>query len=53
VIEVQRSRVIKKPTIIRGIEGKPRAVYGNVPNEGLIDNPPRGTVEVVLSTATA
>ena len=35
-------------TIIRSIEtGKPRVVYGNVPNEGLIDNLPAGcTVEV-------
>ena len=36
------------PTIIRSIEsGKPRVVYGNVANEGLIDNLPAGcTVEV-------
>jgi alpha-galactosidase len=35
-------------TIIRSIEsGKPRVIYGNVPNEGLIDNLPAGcTVEV-------
>jgi alpha-galactosidase len=35
-------------TIIRSIEtGKPRVVYGNVPNNGLIDNLPEGcTVEV-------
>jgi alpha-galactosidase len=35
-------------TIIRSIEtGKPRVIYGNVPNEGLIDDLPRGcTVEV-------
>jgi alpha-galactosidase len=35
-------------TIIRSIEtGKPRVVYGNVPNRGLIDNLPDGcTVEV-------
>jgi alpha-galactosidase len=35
-------------TIIRSIEtGKPRVVYGNVPNAGLIDNLPAGcTVEV-------
>ncbi len=35
-------------TIIRSIEtGKPRVVYGNVANEGLIDDLPRGcTVEV-------
>jgi alpha-galactosidase len=35
-------------TIIRSIEtGKPRVVYGNVPNEGLIDDLPAGcTVEV-------
>jgi alpha-galactosidase len=35
-------------TIIRSIEtGKPRVVYGNVANDGLIDNLPRGcTVEV-------
>ncbi|HEY3834288.1 MAG TPA: alpha-glucosidase/alpha-galactosidase [Acidimicrobiia bacterium] len=36
------------PTIIRSIEtGKPRVVYGNVANEGLIDDLPGGcTVEV-------
>jgi alpha-galactosidase len=35
-------------TIIRSIEtGKPRVIYGNVPNDGLIDNlPPGCTVEV-------
>jgi len=35
-------------TIIRSIEtGKPRVVYGNVPNDGLIDDLPTGcTVEV-------
>ena len=35
-------------TIIRSIEtGKPRVVYGNVPNDGLIDDLPAGcTVEV-------
>jgi alpha-galactosidase len=35
-------------TIIRSIEtGKPRVIYGNVPNEGLIDDLPAGcTVEV-------
>jgi alpha-galactosidase len=35
-------------TIIRSIEtGKPRVIYGNVPNDGLIDDLPRGcTVEV-------
>ena len=46
-IEVQRSFEYAS-TIIRSIEtGKPRVVYGNVPNEGLIDNLPAGcTVEV-------
>ena len=35
-------------TIIRSIEtGKPRVIYGNVPNDGLIDDLPHGcTVEV-------
>ncbi len=35
-------------TIIRSIEtGKPRVIYGNVPNDGLIENLPEGcTVEV-------
>jgi alpha-galactosidase len=35
-------------TIIRSIEtGKPRVIYGNVPNDGLIEDLPRGcTVEV-------
>jgi alpha-galactosidase len=46
-IEVQRSFEYAS-TIIRSIEtGKPRVVYGNLPNEGLIDNLPAGcTVEV-------
>ena len=46
-IEVQRSYEYA-PTIIRSIEtGKPRVVYGNVANEGLISNLPAGcTVEV-------
>ncbi len=46
-IEVQRSFEYAS-TIIRSIEtGKPRVVYGNVPNEGLIDDLPAGcTVEV-------
>ncbi|MDQ1510540.1 MAG: alpha-galactosidase [Actinomycetota bacterium] len=46
-IEVQRSYEYAS-TIIRSIEtGKPRVVYGNVPNEGLIDDLPAGcTVEV-------
>ena len=46
-IEVQRSFEYAS-TIIRSIEtGKPRVVYGNVPNDGLIDDLPAGcTVEV-------
>lgn len=46
-VEVQRSYEYAS-TIIRSIEtGKPRVVYGNVPNEGLIDDLPAGcTVEV-------
>jgi alpha-galactosidase len=46
-IEVQRSYEYAS-TIIRSIEtGKPRVVYGNVPNHGLIDDLPAGcTVEV-------
>jgi alpha-galactosidase len=46
-IEVQRSYEYAS-TIIRSIEtGKPRVVYGNVPNEGLISDLPAGsTVEV-------
>ena len=46
-IEVQRSFEYAS-TIIRSIEtGKPRVVYGNVANEGLIDDLPAGcTVEV-------
>lgn len=46
-IEVQRSFEYAS-TIIRSIEtGKPRVVYGNVPNHGLIDDLPAGcTVEV-------
>ena len=47
VIDVQRSFEYAA-TIIRSIEtGKPRVVYGNVANEGLIDDLPDGcTVEV-------
>jgi alpha-galactosidase len=46
-IDVQRSFEYAA-TIIRSIEtGKPRVVYGNVPNDGLIDDLPAGcTVEV-------
>jgi len=46
-IDVQRSFEYAS-TIIRSIEtGKPRVVYGNVPNHGLIDDLPAGcTVEV-------
>jgi alpha-galactosidase len=46
-IEVHRSFEYAS-TIIRSIEtGKPRVVYGNVPNHGLIDDLPAGcTVEV-------
>jgi alpha-galactosidase len=46
-MEVQRSFEYAA-TIIRSIEtGKPRVVYGNVPNHGLIDDLPAGcTVEV-------
>ena len=46
-IEVQHSFEYAS-TIIRSIEtGKPRVVYGNVPNHGLIDDLPAGcTVEV-------
>src|SRR6185437_14497824 len=46
-IEVERSYEYAS-TIIRSIEsGKPRVVYGNVPNHGLIDDLPTGcTVEV-------
>jgi alpha-galactosidase len=46
-VEVQRSFEYAA-TIIRSIEaGKPRVVYGNVPNRGLIDDLPAGcTVEV-------
>jgi len=46
-MEVQRSFEYAA-TIIRSIEtGKPRVVYGNVPNRGLIDDLPAGcTVEV-------
>ncbi len=46
-MEVQRSFEYAA-TIIRSIEtGKPRVIYGNVPNEGLIDDLPAGcTVEV-------
>lgn len=46
-IEVRRSFEYAS-TIIRSIEtGKPRVVYGNVPNHGLIDDLPAGcTVEV-------
>jgi alpha-galactosidase len=46
-VEVRRSFEYAA-TIIRSIEtGKPRVVYGNVANEGLIDNLPTGcTVEV-------
>ena len=46
-IEVERSFEYAS-TIIRSIEtGKPRVVYGNVPNDGLIDDLPAGcTVEV-------
>src|SRR5580698_301758 len=46
-IEVRRSGEYAS-TIIRSIEtGKPRTIYGNVPNHGLIDNLPAGcTVEV-------
>ncbi len=46
-MEVQRSYEYAA-TIIRSIEtGKPRVVYGNVPNNGLIDDLPTGcTVEV-------
>jgi alpha-galactosidase len=46
-IDVQRSYEYAS-TIIRSIEtGKPRVIYGNVPNHGLIDDLPSGcTVEV-------
>jgi alpha-galactosidase len=46
-MEVERSFEYAA-TIIRSIEtGKPRVVYGNVPNQGLIDDLPAGcTVEV-------
>jgi alpha-galactosidase len=46
-MEVQRSFEYAS-TIIRSIEtGKPRVIYGNVPNRGLIDDLPAGcTVEV-------
>jgi alpha-galactosidase len=46
-MEVQRSYEYAA-TIIRSIEtGKPRVIYGNVPNRGLIDDLPAGcTVEV-------
>jgi alpha-galactosidase len=46
-IEVQRSYEYAS-TIIRSIEtGRPRVIYGNVPNDGLIDDLPAGcTVEV-------
>jgi len=46
-MEVQRSFEYAS-TIIRSIEtGKPRVIYGNVPNHGLIDDLPEGcTVEV-------
>jgi alpha-galactosidase len=46
-LDVQRSYEYAS-TIIRSIEtGKPRVVYGNVPNHGLIDDLPAGcTVEV-------
>ena len=46
-IEVQPSYEYAA-TIIRSIEtGKPRVIYGNVPNDGLIDDLPAGcTVEV-------
>jgi alpha-galactosidase len=46
-VDVQRSYEYAS-TIIRSIEsGKPRVVYGNVPNHGLIDDLPAGcTVEV-------
>ena len=46
-IEVHRSFEYAA-TIIRSLEtGKPRVVYGNVPNDGLIDDLPHGcTVEV-------
>jgi alpha-galactosidase len=46
-IEVRQS-VEYAATIIRSIEtGKPRVIYGNVPNDGLIDDLPAGcTVEV-------
>jgi alpha-galactosidase len=46
-VEVERSFEYAS-TIIRSIEtGKPRVVYGNVPNAGLIDDLPAGcTVEV-------
>jgi alpha-galactosidase len=46
-LEVERSFEYAS-TIIRSIEtGKPRVVYGNVPNHGLIDDLPAGcTVEV-------